>query len=103
MSGVRFATRLAKLAGHETRFVALTGYGRAEDRDRALDSGFDSFLVKPLRAEAFMESISQPLAPEPMLTGERKLPRERVQRLDEPPGPERRGDSVPGDFDQRRR
>ena len=92
-----------KLAGHETRFVALTGYGRAEDRDRALDSGFDSFLVKPLRAEAFMESISQPLAPEPMLTGERKLPRERVQRLDEPPGPERRGDSVPGDFDQRRR
>ena len=91
-----------KLAGHETRFVALTGYGRAEDRDRALDSGFDSFLVKPLRPD-FMESISQPLAAEPMLTGERKLPRQRPQRVDEPPGPERRGDSIPGDFDQRRR
>lgn len=38
------------LAGHATRFVALTGYGRVEDRDRALDSGFDAFLVKPLRA-----------------------------------------------------
>lgn len=37
------------LGGHPTRFVALSGYGRAEDRDRALDSGFDSFLVKPLR------------------------------------------------------
>lgn len=37
------------LAGKTTRFIALTGYGRAEDRDRALDSGFDSFLVKPLR------------------------------------------------------
>lgn len=37
------------LAGQPTRFVALTGYGRVEDRDRALDSGFDAFLVKPLR------------------------------------------------------
>ena len=37
------------LAGHSTRFVALTGYGRVEDRDRALDSGFDAFLVKPLQ------------------------------------------------------
>ena len=92
-----------KLAGHDTRFVALTGYGRAEDRDRALDSGFDSFLVKPLRAEALMESIRQPLASETMLTGERKPLRERSQRLDEPPGPERRSDSIPGDFDQRRR
>jgi PAS domain S-box-containing protein len=37
------------LGGHTTRFVALTGYGRVEDRDRALDSGFDAFLVKPLQ------------------------------------------------------
>jgi CheY-like chemotaxis protein len=37
------------LAGQPTRFVALTGYGRVEDRDRALDSGFDDFLVKPLQ------------------------------------------------------
>ena len=38
-----------KLTGQQTRFVALTGYGRVEDRDRALDSGFDTFLVKPLQ------------------------------------------------------
>jgi len=37
------------LAGQPTRFIALTGYGRVEDRDRALDSGFDAFLVKPLQ------------------------------------------------------
>lgn len=37
------------LAGQPTQFVALTGYGRVEDRDRALDSGFDAFLVKPLQ------------------------------------------------------
>lgn len=37
------------LAGQPTRFIALTGYGRVEDRNRALDSGFDAFLVKPLQ------------------------------------------------------
>jgi CheY-like chemotaxis protein len=37
------------LAGQPTRFVALTGFGRVEDRDLALDSGFDAFLVKPLQ------------------------------------------------------
>lgn len=45
-----------KLAGKSTRFIALTGYGRAEDRDRALVSGFDAFLVKPLRPAASVES-----------------------------------------------
>jgi len=28
--------------------IALTGYGRREDRQRALDSGFDAHLVKPM-------------------------------------------------------
>lgn len=96
-----------KLAGHDTRFVALTGYGRAEDRDRALDSGFDSFVVKPLRPEGFTDSISQVLQTEDSRVGSMGPPLRgrdtRPSRLDEPPGPERRGDSVPGDFDQRRR
>jgi CheY-like chemotaxis protein len=30
-----------------TRLVALTGYGRAEDRQRALEAGFDAHLTKP--------------------------------------------------------
>jgi len=38
------------LEGRAARYVALTGFGRVEERDRALDSGFDSFLVKPLPA-----------------------------------------------------
>ena len=38
------------LPGRDVRYVALTGFGRVEERDRALDSGFDSFLVKPLRS-----------------------------------------------------
>ena len=52
-----------KLAGQATKFVALTGYSRPEDRDRALDSGFDSFLVKPLRHAAAT------LAPGPLAEG----------------------------------
>ena len=38
-----------RLAGGSTRIVALTGYARPEDKERALHSGFDEFLVKPLR------------------------------------------------------
>lgn len=95
-----------KLAGHATRFVALTGYGSAEDRDRALNAGFDSFLVKPLRPEGFMDSMSQALQPEDPNFGTDRGPRgsdSLPERLEEPPGTERRSDSIPGDFDQRRR
>ena len=31
-----------------TRFVALTGWGQPEDRQRSLDAGFDQHLVKPV-------------------------------------------------------
>jgi CheY-like chemotaxis protein len=31
--------------------VALTGYGRPEDRTRALDAGFEEYLLKPAEAE----------------------------------------------------
>jgi CheY-like chemotaxis protein len=33
---------------HSILLVALTGYGQPEDRRRALESGFDEHLVKPL-------------------------------------------------------
>jgi signal transduction histidine kinase/CheY-like chemotaxis protein len=33
-----------------TRLVALTGYGRAEEKERALGAGFDAHLVKPVSA-----------------------------------------------------
>jgi signal transduction histidine kinase len=37
--------------GGTPRLVALTGYGSAEDRSRALDAGFDAHLVKPVTVE----------------------------------------------------
>jgi PAS domain S-box-containing protein len=49
IDGYEVARRLrATEKGKEMVLVALTGYGRPEDRDRALESGFDAHLVKPV-------------------------------------------------------
>lgn len=37
--------------------VALTGYGRDDDRDRALQSGFDEHLTKPVGLNALQSAI----------------------------------------------
>jgi CheY-like chemotaxis protein len=53
IDGYEVARRLrATEKGKEIVLVALTGYGRPEDRDRALESGFDAHLVKPVDPEA---------------------------------------------------
>jgi signal transduction histidine kinase len=39
------------LPGCPLRLIAMTGYGQPEDRERALDAGFDAYLVKPVKAE----------------------------------------------------
>jgi PAS domain S-box-containing protein len=47
--GYEVARRLrAAATGRRLRLVALTGYGRREDRERALAAGFDEHLVKPI-------------------------------------------------------
>ena len=38
--------------------IALTGYSSAEDRRKALDAGFDAFLVKPFDATAFESAVA---------------------------------------------
>jgi CheY-like chemotaxis protein len=47
--------------GDKTRdipIIALTAYGRAEDRARALHAGFDSYLRKPIDPEEFVNEIA---------------------------------------------
>jgi CheY-like chemotaxis protein len=39
------------------RLVALTGYGLLEDRQRALQAGFDLHLVKPVPPERLRAAI----------------------------------------------
>lgn len=60
LNGYQVAERLR--ANPETRsiyLVAITGYGRPEDRARATDAGFDEFIVKPLNFEALEHAISE--------------------------------------------
>jgi CheY-like chemotaxis protein/anti-sigma regulatory factor (Ser/Thr protein kinase) len=46
LDGYAIAERLRSL-GSRAFLIALTGYGRVEDRSRAHDSGFDAHLTKP--------------------------------------------------------
>jgi CheY-like chemotaxis protein len=49
MDGYEVARQIrAAEGGERMRLVAMTGYGRPEDRDRALAAGFDAHLVKPV-------------------------------------------------------
>ena len=45
--------------GHAVYLVALTGYGRPEDRARALAAGFDVHLVKPLEIQRVHELMER--------------------------------------------
>jgi CheY-like chemotaxis protein len=49
MDGYEVARRVRALpGGRQIRLIALTGYGQADDRQRALAAGFDDHLVKPV-------------------------------------------------------
>ena len=49
MDGYEVAQQMRELPGlKDIRLVAVTGYGRAEDRLRAREAGFDDHLVKPV-------------------------------------------------------
>jgi len=48
LNGYQVAQALRAAGGRRIRLVALTGYGQPEDRQRALDAGFDAHLVKPV-------------------------------------------------------
>jgi signal transduction histidine kinase/ActR/RegA family two-component response regulator len=56
MNGYQVAQRI-RTAGDAVRIVALTGYGQAEDLQRARDSGFDAHLVKPVDFEVLGKVI----------------------------------------------
>jgi CheY-like chemotaxis protein len=40
------------------RLIAVTGYGRAEDRARALSSGFDDHIVKPADPDVLLSKLA---------------------------------------------
>jgi signal transduction histidine kinase/DNA-binding NarL/FixJ family response regulator len=49
LDGNEVARRIRSILGSETiSLIAMTGYGQPEDRRRALQAGFDYYLVKPV-------------------------------------------------------
>ncbi len=55
------AERVRAIAGRHPVLVAISGYGRDEDKRRALDAGFDAHMTKPVdhdRIEAFLREIA---------------------------------------------
>ena len=59
IDGYEVARRLrANPATAEIRLIALTGYGLAEDKQRAMDAGFDLHLVKPVSFDNLMAAIA---------------------------------------------
>jgi signal transduction histidine kinase/CheY-like chemotaxis protein len=60
INGYEVARRMREQPGTEkTVLVALTGYGREEDKQRALAAGFDHHLTKPVEVDALEELVAQ--------------------------------------------
>ncbi|MDB6063283.1 MAG: Multi-sensor hybrid histidine kinase [Verrucomicrobiaceae bacterium] len=58
MNGYELAAKIRELPGlAQIRLIALTGYGQAEDRERAFTAGFDAHLVKPVDFSALRQTI----------------------------------------------
>jgi signal transduction histidine kinase/ActR/RegA family two-component response regulator len=58
MDGYEVARRLRSTRNGSISLIALTGYGQAEDRRRALEAGFDVHLTKPVETERLTETIA---------------------------------------------
>ncbi|HWI17381.1 MAG TPA: response regulator [Vicinamibacterales bacterium] len=59
IDGYQIAASLrATSAGREMYLIAITGYGRPEDRARAIESGFDHYIVKPLNVDALDRQLA---------------------------------------------
>jgi two-component system CheB/CheR fusion protein len=48
--------------GRKMRLIALTGWGREEDRVAARNAGFDDHLVKPIDPNHLLDLLAQPAA-----------------------------------------
>jgi CheY-like chemotaxis protein len=60
LDGNEVARRIRSLlGGDEISLIAMTGYGQPEDRRRALQAGFDRYLVKPVDPAVLSQLLSE--------------------------------------------
>jgi CheY-like chemotaxis protein len=57
--GFEVGRRLREALGRNVTLIALTGYGQAEDRDRARQAGFDVHLTKPAEASLIADVVER--------------------------------------------
>lgn len=63
MDGYELARRLRQRdPPFDGKLIALTGYGRQQDVDKAMSAGFDAHLTKPVEPDALLELIARLLA-----------------------------------------
>ena len=66
MDGFMLARRLREDLGSATpHLIALTGFGQPSDRERAVEAGFDTFLVKPVEPPELEQAIRRLCAAKP--------------------------------------
>jgi CheY-like chemotaxis protein len=51
---------------NRTQLIALSGYGRQRDRERAKAAGFNGYLTKPVDFDELQRALAQPLFLDPM-------------------------------------
>jgi CheY-like chemotaxis protein len=60
IDGYEVARRIrAQPGGENIVLVAITGYGQAEDKQRAQEAGFALHLVKPIEPEALQRALAR--------------------------------------------
>jgi CheY-like chemotaxis protein len=62
IDGLEVARRARAAVGDSTRLVAMTGFGQASVKQRALAAGFDEFLVKPIQVGTIERLLAGPSA-----------------------------------------
>jgi len=58
LDGYEVAERLRSEHGSGLKLVALTGYGREDDRQRSRDAGFDRHMTKPLEPPCLRDMLA---------------------------------------------
>ena len=62
VTGLELIEQVRRRPGPRLPAIALSAYGRVEDRERALDAGFDLHLVKPADARTLVGAVARAAA-----------------------------------------
>jgi CheY-like chemotaxis protein len=58
MDGYELIRRVRRMDHGDVHAIAISAYARADDRSRAMDAGYDAYLVKPLHPASLLRAVS---------------------------------------------